>query len=145
MDFSKNNISRLLSLYEEGKTTLTEENLLKAYFKTNDYDSDFEAYALLFDYFDKESETTTELNIKPVESTSSFKHLWLNVAASILVILGGVWFYNYSFKQQNAEEARLAFEKTQNALNLISANMNKGLEQLEYVEVFAQEKNKLIK
>lgn len=143
MEFNKSYISELLSLYEQGETTLDQERELKMYFSSGNYDSDFKAYATLFKFFEIESNTQFEGEIKTEKKSS--RYFWINVAASICIVLGGVWFYTYYENQQKLEEVRLAFETTQNALNLLSINMNEGLEKLEYVEVFSQQKNKLIK
>ncbi|SDG57006.1 hypothetical protein [Psychroflexus sediminis] len=143
MELDKTYVEKLLKLYEEGETTLEQERALKSYFSNENYDSDFEAYALLFQFFEKESTSQSPpLKTKEKKTTHQF---WINIAASICIVLGGVWFYNFYENQQELEEARLAFETTQNALNYLSINMNEGLEKLEYVEVFSQQKNKLIK
>jgi hypothetical protein len=144
MDFSKAYITKLLDLYDDAETTLEQERDLKSYFASESYDKDFESYAVLFSYFETESKTTSEVEVdlKPPKPN---KFLWLNVAASIVVILGAVWLFTYYEKQQDIQEARIAFEKTQNALNFLSFNMNEGLEKLEYIEVFNTQKNKIIK
>jgi hypothetical protein len=144
MDFSKAYITKLLDLYDDGETTLEQERDLKSYFASESYDKDFESYAVLFSYFETELKTTSEVEIS-IQSPKPNKFLWLNVAASIVVILGGVWLFTYYEKQQDIQEARIAFEKTQNALNFLSYNMNEGLEKLEYIEVFSTQKNKIIK
>ena len=144
MDFSEAYITKLLDLYDDGETTLEQERDLKSYFASESYDKDFESYAVLFSYFETELKTTSEVEIS-IQSPKPNKFLWLNVAASIVVILGGVWLFTYYEKQQDIQEARIAFEKTQNALNFLSYNMNEGLEKLEYIEVFSTQKNKIIK
>jgi hypothetical protein len=144
MDFSKAYITKLLDLYDDGETTLEQERDLKSYFASESYDKDFESYAVLFSYFETELKTTSEVEIS-IQSPKPNKFLWLNVAASIVVILGGVWLFTYYEKQQDIQEARIALEKTQNALNFLSYNMNEGLEKLEYIEVFSTQKNKIIK
>ena len=144
MDFSEAYITKLLDLYDDGETTLEQERDLKSYFASESYDKDFESYAVLFSYFETELKTTSEVEIS-IQSPKPNKFLWLNVAASIVVILGGVWLFTYYEKQQDIQEARIAFEKTQNALNFLSYNMNEGLEKLEYIEVFNTQKNKIIK
>ena len=143
MEYSKNKIEQLLNLYEEGKTTLEEERFLKSYFASSRYDSDFEAYALLFKTFDKESSYTLKEELKT--KTPSKNHSWMTIAASILVVFGTVWFYNYNEKLSEIEEAQLMFENTQQALNLVSQTMNTGLQKLEYVEIFSTHKNQLLK
>lgn len=143
MELDKTYISKLLSLYEEGETSVEQERELKSYFSTENYDSDFKAFATLFQYFGEESKSVSPvLNTREKKSSRNF---WINIAASICIVLGGFWYYNHYVNQQKIEQARLAFETTQNALNVLSFNMNEGLEKLEYVEVFSQQKNKLIK
>ncbi|MFO7746007.1 MAG: hypothetical protein R6V36_11580 [Psychroflexus sp.] len=143
MEFSKTYINKLLNLYEEGETSLEQEKELKLYFSSDEYDKDFEAYAFLFKYFEKESKTMSpQLKTKDKKSSN---HFWINIAASICIVLGGLWYYEYYVNKQEMKEARQAFKTTQNALNLLSINMNEGLEKLEYVEVFSTQKNKIIK
>lgn len=143
MEYDKAYISKLLSLYEEGETTLDQEKELKMYFTSEHYDSDFEVYATLFKFFETESNTQFDEELKTEKNSPNF--LWMNIAASIFIVLGVLWFYNYYDNQKELKEAKLAFETTQNALNLLSNNMNEGLEKLEYVEIFSTQKNKLIK
>jgi len=143
MEFDRNYIRKLLNLYEEGESSLEQDADLKAYFSSGNYDEAFEEYALLFQFFEKESTTKYTTDGKLPEKSSKFS--WMNIAASVCIIIGALWFYNYQSQQQELKEARLAFEKTQHALNLISFNMNKGLEKLEYVEVFSEKKNELLK
>lgn len=143
MEYDKKYIGELLSLYEDGETSLEQEQELKTYFSFEKYDSDFEAYATLFKFF--KSETHIQSESKKTVDKKSTNYFWINIAASICIVLGGIWYYKHYENQQELEEARLAFETTQNALNLLSINMNEGLEKLEYVEVFSQQKNKLIK
>ena len=144
MELNKSHIKRLLDLYEEGETTLDQEQELNRYFSSGNYDSEFEAYAILFQYFGKASKTKAVSKFKPLKKNDS--KFWLNIAASICIVAGGIWYYQYHNQQeQELEKARMAFEKTQNALNLLSMNMNEGLEKLEYVEVFSTQKNKILK
>ncbi|MBZ9778323.1 hypothetical protein LB452_05245 [Psychroflexus sp. CAK8W] len=143
MEFNKDYISELLNLYEEGETSLKQEQELKLYFSSEVYDKEFEPYAKLFKFFELESKTEMEDQVTGNEKTSS--SFWINIAATLCIALGGLWFYDHYQTQQEMKEARQAFETTQNALNLLSSNMNDGLEKLEYVEVFRTQKNKLIK
>lgn len=143
MEYNKLKIQNLLYLYEEGKTTLEQEQFLKTYFFSEDYDDEFEAYALLFSYFQNQKEAHIQLENTPKEKTN-FSH-WFSVAASVCIVLGGLWLYESYTQQQEIEKAKYAFETAQKALNLLSVNMNQGLEKLEYVEVFNEQKNHLLK
>lgn len=143
MEYNKLKIQNLLYLYEQGKTTLEQEQFLRTYFSSEDYDDEFEAYALLFSYFQNQKEAYIQLENTPKEKTN-FSH-WFRVVASVCIVLGGLWFYESYTQQQEIEKAKYAFETTQKALNLLSVNMNQGLEKLEYVEVFNEQKNHLLK
>ncbi|WP_019038396.1 hypothetical protein [Psychroflexus tropicus] len=143
MEYDNKYIRHLLQLYEEGESSLEQEKELKAYFSSGHYDEAFKEYALLFQFFEAESGTQHPGEVVLPKQKSRFS--WMNIAASICIIIGALWFYQYQVEQEKLAEARVAFEKTQNALNLISLNMNKGLEKLEYVEVFSEKKNEILK
>lgn len=143
MELNKKYIAKLISLYENGESSLEQERELKTYFSSGDYDKEFEEYAMLFKFFESEAETNYDEEVVIPNTRSNFS--WINIAASICIVVGGLWFYNYYSQQQELEEAKIAFEKTQDALNLLSHNMNQGLEKLEYVEVFSQKTNKILK
>jgi hypothetical protein len=143
MEFNKKYIRHLLDLYEEGESSLEQEKELKSYFSSGQFDQSFAEYALLFQFFEAESKAKHPGRVDLPKKKSNYS--WMNIAASICIIIGALWFYNYQSQQQELEEARVAFEKTQNALNLLSLNMNKGIEKLEYVEVFGEKKNEILK
>ena len=130
-------------MYEEGETTLEQEQALNEYFSSGDYDEEFEAYAVLFRFLQRDTEIISKQEIKPNKRLGT--SIWLNVAATICIVLGGFWFYESYTQQKEIEKAKFAFETTQDALNLLSINMNQGLEKLEYVEVFSEQKNQLFK
>ncbi|MFN2261885.1 MAG: hypothetical protein ABR595_07470 [Psychroflexus sp.] len=144
MDFKKNYISKLLEKYDHGKTSLAEENHLKKYFATQDIPEEFEVYKPMFTYFEQAKITDYKSRWRPQRKVK-LKPLWLKVAASFIVILGSLWLFNFYQEQQELKAAKIAFEETQDALKMMSKNMNQGLEKLEYVEVFGNQKNKLIK
>ncbi|WP_127845688.1 hypothetical protein [Psychroflexus aestuariivivens] len=144
MDFSKKYISKLLEKYDNGNSTLEEEQHLKTYFTEHDIASEFEVYRPLFAYFEQAKNLSYHSKWQPQRKVK-MKPLWMKVAASFIVILGSVWLFNLYQEQQELKAAKMAFEETQQALKMISENMNQGLEKLEYVEVFSEQKNKLIK
>lgn len=144
MDFKHDTIAKLLSKYEQGKTTLAEEQHLKRYFAEQEIPAEFEVYRPMFAYFDLAKNTAYKSRWRPQHKVK-MKPLWLKVAASFIIILSSVWMFNYHQKQQEIKAAKMAFEETQEALKMLSQNMNQGLKKLEYVEVFSQQKNKLIK
>jgi hypothetical protein len=115
-------IEKLLEKYYEAETTLKEEQVLKEYFSKSDVPAHLIEHKDMFNYFNDSSLETSNRSIKLSQRTVALR--WLSVAAML------VFFVTvYGLYQQNEaekEEARLAYQETQKALELISQNLNKG-------------------
>ena len=115
-------IEVLLEKYLEGETSLQEESTLKDYFTSEEVHPSLEQYIPLFSYFSFSSEETLDKNLqlKPKSKKTNWK--WLSIAASLTLIIS-----LYTGKTiQDQREAKIAFEQTQAALNLLSGNLQKG-------------------
>ncbi|MDY8138897.1 hypothetical protein [Aquimarina sp. 2201CG5-10] len=140
------NIEKLLEKYFEGETTISEEKELKVYFTRETVPSHLERYKDLFQYFSQESTVTatTDLNI-PTGGTPWFK--WVGVAASIVLIAGLFLFNTPTDKEEGLgtyEDPEVALQKTKEALNLVAQYMNKGKEDLMYLNEFDKAKKDLV-
>lgn len=132
-------IEQLLDKYLNAETTLQEETVLSDYFTSGQVATHLEEYKALFIYFaDNKSERftkTIQLNTKK----TNWK--WLSVAASVVLL-----FSVYTGYQNNQkEEARIAFENTQMAFQLISKNFNKGTAAVSYLGEYQTTTNKIFK
>lgn len=132
-------IEQLLDKYLNAETTLQEETVLSDYFLNSQVAPHLEEYKALFIYFaDNKSERftkTIQLNTKK----TNWK--WLSVAASVVLL-----FSVYTGYQNNQkEEARIAFENTQMAFQLISKNFNKGIAAVSYLGEYQTTTNKIFK
>ncbi len=132
-------IEQLLDKYLNAETTLQEEAVLSDYFTSGQVATHLEEYKALFIYFaDNKSERftkTIQLNTKK----TNWK--WLSVAASVVLL-----FSVYTGYQNNQkEEARIAFENTQMAFQLISKNFNKGTAAVSYLGEYQTTTNKIFK
>jgi hypothetical protein len=138
-------IEIILEKYFEGETSIAEENELKAYFSSQDVAQHLEHYRAMFGYFSSAKEQKFEQQI-PLKSKRQ-KVAWLSVAASIVILLGMFTFYNLNINQNEDlgtyNDPQKAFEETQKALNLLSKNVNVGVESMQYVQEY-QESTDLI-
>ncbi len=115
-------IEKLLEKYYEAETTLKEEKELKDYFAQSDVPAHLTEHKGMFNYFNDSSLETSSRSIKLSSRTIALR--WLSVAA-MLVFFVSV-FSLYQQNEAEKEEARLAYQETQKALELISKSLNKG-------------------
>jgi len=157
-----NSIEKLLEKYDNGETTLKEEQQLKAYFAQDDIAPHLESYRVMFQYF---KETKQERYTKDVPLKTKTYHLyrWISVAAVAVLML--TVFTQFDRKKTledlNSDEL-LAYNQTIEALNLVSSKFSqgatslnalnmagtefeKGVEQVNYINEFSNATNKIFK
>lgn len=134
-------IEILLEKYFEGETTIAEENELKKYFSSSDVAQHLEHYRGMFGYFTAAKEQRFE-QVIPLKTKTQKKVAWLSIAASVVVLLGLFTFYNQNISQNQDlgtyDDPEKAFQETQKALNLLSKNVNVGVEGMQYVQEYQQ-------
>ncbi len=161
-----NSIEKLLEKYDNGETTLKEEQHIKDYFAQDNIPEHLESYRLMFQYFNS---TKQELYTKdvPLKPRKSYIYQWISVAAVAVLMLGimipsllgdDVVTPETVYTQDQLE----AYNQTKNALSLlsnsfnesassvntlglVSTNFNKGAENVSRVSEFAKTTNKLVK
>lgn len=147
MEFHK--IEHLLEKYFEGQTTIVEEKELQTYFSSPDVARHLEQYRSIFQFFTHEKNL-----IRPQKAAPKSKKrlvVWLSVAASTAVFLGiGTFVYqNYNTVTDSSfgtyDNPEMAFQETQKALNLLSTNVNVGVQSVQYIHEFDNSKNKIFK
>ena len=154
-----NNIEQLLEKYENGETTLKEEQQLKNYFSQATVEPHLEMYKPMFQYFKvtKQERFTKDV---PLKTNRKFNYKWISVAA-VAVLMFGVYikFSNPITSNQLTDDERYAlnetkraldllssnFKKGTNNLELLSSNFNKGAENILYVDAFENTTNKIFK
>lgn len=140
-----NEVKTLLQRYFDAETSADEERLLEAYFRENSVEKELEPYQALFNGMGelgsepREEALETEIMhyILEQESTPQKKsrRLWYNlsgIAASLLIVLGGVLFYQqrqHPF-HDSFSDPEIAVAYAQETLQFISSKYNKGLAQL---------------
>lgn len=133
-----NNINVLIDKYFEGNTTLAEEQKLKAYFASGNIAEAHKPHQHLFFSINLLKNDTFSKPIKYKKETN-IKRFWKwSVAAIVLVCISASGFY---INQQNKltkaqQEALLAYENARKTMYLLSENINKGQQKLNYLQHF---------
>jgi hypothetical protein len=157
-----NRIEKLLEKYDNGETTLKEEQQLQAYFAQDDVAPHLESYKVMFQYFNKTKQEHFTKDV-PLKSKTYSLYKWISVAAvAVLMLTVFTQFDNKkSLNDLNSEEL-LAYNQTMEALNLVSSKFNKGAtslnalniagtqfekgaEQVGYISEFSTSTNKIFK
>ena len=134
------NIEKLVTKYENAKTTLQEETVLREYFSSNNVAPHLQEYQMMFLYFKNSKDETYNKSIQltPVSSKKP-NWKWLSVAASV-VLLFSVYMGNSYIEQKKAERQ---FAQVQEALKKISFNLNKGNQAFENLYAYEETVNKV--
>jgi len=136
-------IKILLEKYFDGDTSIAEENQLKDYFSSADVAPEFEPYKPMFAYFNRAKHESSNVTL-PAQKVKVNRTAWLSVAASVVVLLGvGLMFFNQP-KQEDLgtfDNPDVAMRETQKALALLSGNVNKGLQSMQYVQEYEEVKS----
>lgn len=138
-------IKQLLQRYFNGESTLAEERLLEKYFQSGDVTDDLKEYTGFFNGILELSETERDENleneimdfIQKNEPKKKPKTRWLwqtvaGIAASIIIAVGGVLFYqNENEKVKDTfDNPEVAYAYAEQTLGYISAKYNQGLSAL---------------
>ncbi|MGJ8593478.1 MAG: hypothetical protein ACSHXF_13080 [Aquaticitalea sp.] len=160
-----NNIEKLLEKYDNGETSLKEEQQLKAYFAQNDVAPHLESYRAMFLHFANTKQETFTKDVPLQTKKRSYVYQWISVAAVIVIMFGIFMQFNGdkpTSPNQLTEEQQLAYDQTKEALSLLSSKFNEGqsnvsvlgivgnhfdegAEKVEYVNEFSKATNKILK
>ena len=135
----------LLEKYENAETTIEEENILRNYFNKNDASPE----KFFFDYYTNEQNISTK-----IESKSKVVQLnWKipAIAASFIIGLIMATFWMGTNKTMENESLGTftnpdqAYIETIKVLEMVSVELNKGIEQAKYLNEFENTKNLIFK
>ncbi|GAA4951675.1 hypothetical protein GCM10023314_26420 [Algibacter agarivorans] len=127
-----NNIENLLEKYDNGETTLKEEQVLKNYFSSDTVAPHLEMYKPMFDYFlvNQQEQFTKDV---PLKTKRSFNYKWISVAAVAVLVLGIYFSKSLNNDLGTIEDPQLAFNEVSKSLEMISQNFNKGASTVGYL------------
>lgn len=161
-----NSIEKLIEKYDNGETTLQEEQQLKDYFSKETVAPHLEVYKSMFQYFlhTHEEQFTKDVPLNPRKTNTLYK--WISVAA-IAVLMFGIYTQVDTQPEMRtlaslSVEEREAYDKTMevfnlvsskfnqgsenlNTLNLVSSNFTKGSDNVAYIGEFSKATNKFLK
>jgi len=167
-----NKIEKLLEKYDNGETTLKEEQQLQAYFAQDEVAPHLESYRVMFQYFKKTKQEhyTKDVPLIPKapdnyqDGTKTYRlYRWISIAAvAVLMLTVFTQFDNKKTLDDLNSEELLAYNQTMEALNLLSSKFNqgatslnalnlagtqfeKGAEQVNYISEFSTATNKIFK
>ena len=141
----QNNIKIFIDKYFDGNTTISEENQLKIYFSNENVAVDLKQYQPIFQYFVTQEKVFFEPNITLKSNT---KPVWyLSIAASIVLLIGlGTYFKMNNNTASNKDlgsynSPEVAFKETQKVLQMLSSNVNIGVNSVAYFNEYQETKN----
>ena len=125
-------IEQLLEKYDNGETTLQEEQQLKNYFSQETVAPHLEMYQPIFQYFiqTQKEQFTKDVPLEPKKTINLYR--WIAVAAVAIFMLGiYIVVGNESKTLDNlSSEEQLAYNQTIEAFSILSSNFNKGKENM---------------
>ena len=141
-------IEKLLDAYFEGNTSLAEEAILRDYFLQDEVAPHLAMYQPMFAGLAAAKQEVSQREIHLPQRQFKMKNWWYGVAASVVIAIGVAGFVfsepnNHLTKEE--QEALVAFEKTREAMQLMSKNFNQGAEELTHISTFTQTKNRILK
>jgi len=124
-----NSIEKLIEKYDNGETTLQEEQQLKNYFSKETVAPHLEVYKSMFQYFSQshEEQFTKEVPLTPRKTIKLYK--WISVAA-VAVLMFGIYIQTSGPTEVERREALLAYNQTMEVFNLVSSKLNQGSESM---------------
>lgn len=140
-----NKIEVLINKYFEGETSIPEEKQLRDFFASDEVPENLLQYKSVFGYF---SEAKKEK--APVSAFAAPKRSfrWMSVAASATILLAIGTFAYFNTEQYNESlgsftDPEIAFQETQQALDLLSLKVNQGVETVQYIDEYDNAKSRI--
>ena len=138
-------IEILIEKYFEGETTIGEEKQIRDYFASHEIPTELQQYKSIFGYFSDAKEEKAPSS-KFSAPKRSFR--WMSVAASAAILLAIGTFAYFNTEQYNESlgsftDPEIAFQETQQALDLLSLKVNKGVETVQYIDEYDDAKSRI--
>ena len=155
-------IEELLEKYYEGATSLAEERTLKDFFLSENVPMELAVHKSQFLYFaeasadeisDKEFEERVfteimEIPVVPLHSSRNRFYYITGIAATILLLIGLVFTFNDDMSKRqkgnvSTTDPELVYTQTRDILALVSVNLNKGMDKMQYLGKLDQAMQKM--
>lgn len=129
-----NNIENLLEKYENGETSLQEEQQLKDYFSQDTVAPHLEMYKPMFTYFlvNQQEQFTKQL---PLKTKKRFNYKWLSVAAVAVLMVSVFVTKPFSTGEPTfTDQEIIEINNAKEALAIMSKHLNQGTTQVGYLD-----------
>ncbi|WP_294822531.1 hypothetical protein [uncultured Flavobacterium sp.] len=141
-------IEILLEKYFDAETSTAEEKQLQLYFSSPDVAPHLEQYRPMFGYFAQAGTQQFEKPL-PLKAKRNYRP-WISVAAGVAVMLGMFTVFNNEGQPSQSElgtydDPEVAFRETQKALNMLSKNVNVGVESVNYLGEYERSRKTIFK
>ncbi|MGB0788702.1 MAG: hypothetical protein ACPGQR_04120 [Marinirhabdus sp.] len=145
MEFHKT--EALLNAYFEGATSLGEEQALRDYFAdTPNVDARLANYAPFFNGLVAAKKERSQRTVALPQPQNKIKNWWYTATAVVLVGLGITGYtLNQPSLTNEEQQALTAFNKSREAMIMLSSNLNTATDDLLLIEQFTEHKNKVLK
>jgi hypothetical protein len=139
-------IKQLLERYLDGNSSLSEETQLRSYFENSrEIPSEWESFRMFFGYYQKAKKD--HFPVKRVRSKKSLRP-WMLAAAMGGVLLSIQFLESDITKTEDSiqrHEIELAFQQFQDNMKKVSNHLNKGTQNVAYLNYWNQTTQKFIK
>jgi hypothetical protein len=147
-------IERLIAKFYEGETTLAEEELLRGFFRGEEIPEHLAEHGPMFAFFEKEQKEEIQnpefdkiLSLKLGEDDGKVipmtprktRIAYITSIAAAAVLLIGIAVtvvFDFNTGSKFTKENELAYAEAQEALMIISSNLNCGVSQVRYLNAF---------
>lgn len=128
-------IEKLLEKYENGETSLKEEQQLKNYFSQETVAPHLEMYKPMFDYFlgNQQEQFTKHI---PLKTKRVINYKWISVAAVAVLMVGFYLKSNVNNDLGTYNDPEMAYNEVAKSLEMISKTFNKGTSAVGYLETY---------
>ena len=140
-------IETVLERYFEGESTLEEQQLLEEYFSGAQVAEHLAPYAKMFTGFAGIRAEQTSQTVTLESATPTKTNIWRYAIAALVVVAISIGYFLNTGQGLSPEQqqALAAFEEAKKALQMISGNLNEGIEGLAHLNEINTATNQIFK